>query len=274
MFLASTLLLLVGMTVSECSVYNLNVPGALDENRAQERIVDRHLVLDSRGGRLVGKLNIKIDGKLTSGCAGTLISPYYVLTAASCFPANLKRVTEVEVILGVLNLIRCEPGRITRYSREIKRSNFNPDSDVALIRLGWPVDFNSFPQAAEGDWDEGRMGYVIGWGLGSPGKGALRIISPPFLNDSECSQAYGSQYQSEVMLCAGNLYDSSDICTGYKGAPLYKGEFMVGITLRGMCGARGYPRMYTKLSGYMRWIKRNSADEGSDNTEVQDFTED
>jgi secreted trypsin-like serine protease len=104
----------------------------------------------------------------------------------------------------------------------------------------------------------------MGWGATSENGGQqryLRSASVPFVPDSACRRAYGSQFVASDMICAGNLRDGGvDTCQGDSGGPMVNrdsagGWVEVGIVSFGNgCARAGYPGVYTQVSRFTKAI--------------------
>jgi secreted trypsin-like serine protease len=108
-------------------------------------------------------------------------------------------------------------------------------------------------------WDPGSVAEISGWGSTSEGGSTvdtLRAATVNVLADSNCSNplAYGTQYDSATMLCAGYPNGGVDTCQGDSGGPLEApleggGYRLVGITGWGNgCAESGFPGVYTRIA--------------------------
>ncbi|KOB66881.1 Uncharacterized protein OBRU01_15058, partial [Operophtera brumata] len=152
----------------------------------------------------------------------------------------------------------CENATIEDTIIHLKYENQTRVNDIALIRLGEPVNFSS----------DGKFGEVAGWGLteikyNSP---VLLKVSLPIIHNEECQQKYnGTLIGGQI--CAGGEA-GKDSCSKDSGGPLtYPGQVASGkvrTVQRGIvsvgpkfCGQAGMPAIYTRVSHYMEWILDN-----------------
>ncbi|XP_014253064.2 trypsin-1-like isoform X2 [Cimex lectularius] len=167
------------------------------------------------------------------------------------------------------------PAIMRAVSSIIRHRNFDVNSynhDIALLKLRKPVSFTKnirpvcLPNSAMDP--AGKVGTVVGWGRTSEGGNLANIVQEvqvPILTLQQCrATKYRPSRITPNMVCAGK--GIQDSCQGDSGGPLLlntEGEKfeIVGIVSWGVgCGRPGYPGVYTRVTSYLNWVRRNMKD--------------
>lgn len=257
--------------LAKCALLLITVNGAFAE-AFHPRVLNGAPSTDSTPW-MVSLQTYNDTGNVGHVCGGTLIGPDTVLTAAHCVQDLIGTPEQMEAFIGSNRL--SAPGERITVSGIIVNSaydNLTFKNDLALVKLAQPSRVTEFPTpvtAAEMSGLTNTLLRLYGWGViysDIPVRpDQLQQVDLPLIDDVQCAERLGLDFDPNSMLCAGTLAsglledDGRDACEGDSGGPLISyidGQpRIVGVVSWGFaCGSSKVWGVYTRVATFGDWI--------------------
>uniref|UniRef100_A0A3Q3ADF9 Neurotrypsin n=1 Tax=Kryptolebias marmoratus TaxID=37003 RepID=A0A3Q3ADF9_KRYMA len=191
-------------------------------------------------------------------CSGTLISPCWVLTSASCLSRFGTDPSRYVVRIGASEQ-SLTPEQVVVHRKFKGQSGGH---DLALLKLpstkGHCLTFEPNANAACLPAAEAATGEKV------PSSYSVIASWVPLMSSWQCKKRYGNSFSSHGTLCAGSPPDTSllhsDGCQGNSGGGLVCQEergrwVLTGVVAGGYgCSDPSVPALYTRVSRFRSWI--------------------
>jgi secreted trypsin-like serine protease len=228
-----------------------------------------------------------VTGTSPGGCAATLISTNWAVTASHCFYDQEGALTVTKDTMSLVLGVHDRAGttdtnrQVLTIAEIVLHPSYSPSGsshDIALLKISETVDLDTWSPAClptSGADFAGQNGWVYGWGTTSEGGSEgladkLLELEVPIVSDSVCATAMSSQGQTITsdMLCAGGE-NGKDACAGDSGGPFTVADSgsgahtLVGAVSFGIgCAREGLYGVYADVPFFRTWIDETIAAKG------------
>ncbi|XP_048488145.1 trypsin, alkaline C-like [Plutella xylostella] len=200
-------------------------------------------------------------------CAGTIITPIVVVSAASCFLGN---VTAESRRIRAGSSIRNSGGTIIslrsyRNHPQFRKKKYYKDNgaDISLLYLAQELMFTDsvqpVPISREVFLPHGSSVTLATWGRSVPDQDfspVLRELTLTTMNLGDC-MLHSKDVRPE-MICVGIMEGGSiHGCRGFTGGPMYHDGLLVGVVSFTRTCAYAYSGVATQVFAYDHWISKN-----------------
>ncbi|XP_031624690.1 serine protease persephone-like [Contarinia nasturtii] len=265
-----------------CSQFSVQFPEDLVDKRLTPRVLGGDVAEEGEFPWMAALFYLD-DLRVRFGCGGTVISEYYIMTAAHCTNERPVKVRLGKVSLNdtYTDVIRASYYSIENITRHPNYSSVTKKNDIALIRLTKKIYFSNTirPACLHTDMNDVDTKLIVtGWGSTDLNRSnshsyQLRKIEINTTPLRECNNIYFNSNQlwnlpsfrygiSDGQYCTFDPIEKNDACIGDSGGPVQlidnkdpKNVTIVAIVSFGMSCGLDLPGINTRVAHYISWIE-------------------